>query len=206
MIEINDTIQTAVYNMFSSNNFETENFYGSAILTNLDGHVNNGFKIENGYIVAQYVFPENYSLSQTASRSGGGDDYVCDDGELGEVVVNATKKIKVTYIYCHFCTLSQGDEAENESIVAEWSGGGGSNPSACPAGYVKDDNNNCVPIIPYNPCDELFNINSSTDYQDIVNILKGKFNDLVESGYSLDVNGNYVPMVVSSTVTSLAGF
>jgi hypothetical protein len=115
MIEINDTIQTAVYNMFSSNNFETENFYGSAIITNLDGYVKNGFKIENGYIVAQYVFPENYSLLQTASRSGGGDDYVWDDGELGEVVVNATKKNK-SYLYLLSLLLTLTRRSTRERI------------------------------------------------------------------------------------------
>ena len=59
LLEINDTLQSVVYNMYSSNNFETEDFNGSAIITDLQGHVKNGFKIENGYYVAQYVFPEN---------------------------------------------------------------------------------------------------------------------------------------------------
>lgn len=151
MIEINDTIQTAVYNMFSNNNFETETFYGDVLITDLDGNILNALKVEDDYYVAQYLLPENFSVSSDVySRSSGcpecpefADCNMC--GELGEVVLNSTKKIKVTYIYCHFCSLSQGDEAENESIeAAEWGGGGG-NPSACPPGYIKDDNNNCVP-------------------------------------------------------------
>ena len=154
MIEINDTIQTAVYNMFSNNNFETETFYGDVLITDLDGNILNALKVQDDYYVAQYLLPENFSVSSDVySRSSGcpecpefADCNMC--GELGEVVLNSTKKIKVTYIYCHFCTLSQGDEAENESIeAAEWGGGGG-NPSACPPGYVKDDNNNCVPQCP----------------------------------------------------------
>jgi hypothetical protein len=157
MIEINDTIQTAVYNMFSKNNFETDTFYGDVLITDLDGNILNALKVEDGYYVAQYLLPENFSVSSNVySRSGGCQE--CPEfvdcnmcGELGEVVVTSTKKIKVNVIYCYFCLLSQGDQPENESIDAEWSGPGGSNnsdPNACPTGYIRDDNNKCVPQCP----------------------------------------------------------
>ncbi len=151
LLEINDSLQSIVFSMYSSNDFSSENFSGSALVINLQGNVMGGFKVENGLYVSQYVFPENFDLYQTASRSTGGDDYVWDDGSLDEIVITTqSSNIRIMYVYYpHLINTDTNPESTAEEPT--WTSGGGSSgqsTNVCPPGYVKDDNNNCVQQCP----------------------------------------------------------
>lgn len=151
LLEINDSLQSVVFSMYSSNDFSSENFSGSALVIDLQGNVMGGFKVENGLYVSQYVFPENFDLYQTASRSTGGDDYLWDDGSLDEIVITTqSSNIRIMYVYYpHLINTDTNPESTAEEPT--WTSGGGSSgqsTNVCPLGYVKDDNNNCVQQCP----------------------------------------------------------
>lgn len=201
LLEVNDTLQSVVYSMYSNNNFATEDFNGSAIITDLQGNVKNGFKIENGYYVAQYVFPEDYALYQTASRGGGdgdGNDYVWDLGALDEILLTGTRKIKINVLYCTYCSLSgSGSAPEDEFIDAEWSGPGGSSntsPDACPDGYVKDENDNCMPEPTFDPCAKIQQQLANANHQAKVEFLKTKTSETIEHGFKQVKTGPFASL------------
>jgi len=159
LLNINGEIESVVYSMFSSNNFTTGNFYGDILITDIDGNYINGFRVENGYFIAKYIYSQQQDNNPNIAYRTSNDDcsgctFSCDLCTLDEVVVTASKKVELGNLYTSI--VPNGEDLIEYVGAGDNTGGGGLNDSAntCQPGYVLNTDGICV--LADNECPEGF--------------------------------------------------
>ena len=124
-------------------------------------------------INAFYMGPSNYS-SNYSGGGGGVHSRTNISSVAGTLHVIAVREKKLT-------------EQEQEK--------------ACPDGYAKDTNGNCVKR---NPCDELQNLQNNASYSAKISELKGKTGLRKETGYLQNKDGSFTKLSVTNNGHSLS--
>ena len=156
LLKINDTIQSTVFSMYKRQDTITTYFTGELLITKLDGSFINGFRVENGELIAQFT-KKGKSDSSSARTTNtatcpyhgacttGSSCIICEQA-LDEVVINVNTgssggRFSVSTIFF--------DQNENVGYSDyEWqyengTPGGGSDSNVCTGGKMKDAAGNC---------------------------------------------------------------
>ena len=172
-INIDGEIKTVVYNMFPNDQSTPSGFYGSLIITELNGDILSAFEVENNLYTTYYHVKGSgvdKSILELVNKNGGGPDDEADDC--------VDENNEELWVLCGDEVIVEGDPPEDSGTViiifvpvlieGDDGGGGGippptpGEPSApatdtnqdnCPPEQVKDDNGNCVE--PEEPCPSL---------------------------------------------------
>ncbi|WP_141675505.1 hypothetical protein [Formosa haliotis] len=136
LLKVNDSLQSVVLHMNTSLIYDTENFSGQILLSDLEGHYKKGFRVYNGDIT--HVYEEtgnNVSLAQgrddgAECRSLCGheksDSYcMCNMNNLSEVVITAPKNTDLNYLRLEDLYGSGGGSNMCEVACNTWGYGGG---------------------------------------------------------------------------------
>jgi hypothetical protein len=176
LLKIDGETHSAVYSLYSSNNFSTVDFNGDAVITDLEGNLVNALRVEDGNFVSRYVIPTENQSQSNALRSGSGGDSSClgmTCGEnLDEVLIVAPHKVDIIIPMLYPSVVPPPSEEAHGSLMEEigsQAGGGGDaglNAIICFAGRILVDG---VCVAP---------------------------EDLCESGFISDVLGNCIENIV----------
>ncbi len=232
-LNIDGEIKTVVYNMFPNDRSSRLAFYGSVIITELNGDILSAFEIENNLFTKYYHVKGSgvdVSILEMISKNGDG----CVDENQEDL-----------WVLCGEEVIVEGDPPEDSAsiiiifvpvLVEAGDGGGGgippptptepsatatdTNEDTCPPGMVKDDNGECVEPLEEcpdgydrnddgdcvkDPCPEIVNQLSDSDYKAKLDELNTNLNTwhTDEKGYGLTTTGNAYSLPTSNNGHSI---
>lgn len=152
LLNVNGEMLSVLFNMVPDQEATSDKFTGDYIITNLDGEFINGYKVENGLKVSQYLLSTNSST--TISSRNECEGITC--GLVGdEILIIAI--VEEPTVYISPIELSSG--GGGGSTTGGETGGGGSSGGAggaewdpirgeCGPGYAKNADGDCVRLCP----------------------------------------------------------
>lgn len=156
VLEINDTIQTVLFNMMRSNKSTPTAFSGFISITNLEGEVITGYEVEGGKLTKQFIKSSNAQSSSRTTNDepcpfhgpcvGGTICIICEQ-QLDAVVIVVENNNQGLDPF-----NDGGSDYPDDYSIPEWDygdgyppGGGGGTPSPpCPEGKIKNTNGDCA--------------------------------------------------------------
>ncbi|MBZ9652193.1 M23 family metallopeptidase [Psychroflexus montanilacus] len=150
-LEVDGETRLAIYHMLPSEASTSEHFYGAVVVSDLDGKVFRGFKVEANEFISMYDFESlkhAYYVIDFLENEKNSDDEDCENGctfrcdlcDLDEVIIIKPPDVPIIYPGGGGGSPPSGDPLPN----LPGGGGGGANDGSCPPGEIKDELGNCV--------------------------------------------------------------
>ncbi|MBS3737742.1 MAG: hypothetical protein KGY51_01945 [Psychroflexus sp.] len=244
-LSIDGEIKTVVYNMFPNNESSISPFYGSVIITELNGEILSAFEVENNlYTKYFHVKGSGLDISILEMLNRDGNDCVDENNEDlwvlcgDEVIVEGDPpedSIPITIIFVPEFTLGDdggGLPIQPPSPTEPSAPANDTNEDTCPPGQIKDDNGNCVcagdgyveddngncikeecpdgyteneeGTCVKDPCPEIDNLITNQKYKDKLDELKGKTDEVNETGYGFHTSDNFNLMGMANNGKSVS--
>lgn len=171
LLKVNNEIKSVVFSMYENDNSNTEHFSGEIVITDLQGSFINGYRLENGIAISQFV---KKNLNKTSAKSSSSSTCInhgncslnplCNlcTQSLDEIVITNSSSSSGGSFSIWTIYFDQNDNIGNSTY--EWSfengsrGGGGDSTVGCsggkiksvmgacycPDGYVENSDGNCI--------------------------------------------------------------
>jgi hypothetical protein len=177
LVKVNKKISAVIFSMYADNNSQLNKFSGEILITDLHGNFINGFRAFEGILKTQFIKIINAKSSNTSMSTsvlssknskelmyGAGSTcsyHECFEGSsciecvqaLKEVVITASAKIN--YIELRYWSPIKFSSDEFSNIAWDFSGErliikgtASEGPAPCWPGYIRNSDNECVPL----PC------------------------------------------------------